>query len=292
VSENLQWKIGDMTLTRIEEQMMALAPAYLFPRASDERLARHLSGIDRWALDADGQLRISIHALAIEEKGKKIVVDTCFGPGPLPEGMEALCDDGSFLARLTDAGFGRPDVDVVICTHLHVDHVGWNTTIENGRRVPTFSNAHYVMSRSEFEHWNAASEEQRRASGVVMFDDAVAPLVEHGVIDLPEMPHRLSEGIELVPTPGHSPGHISLRVTSQEQTAFITGDCTHSPIQFAEPEWFAMNDTDPEASCSTRQRLISELVDKPVLVIGTHFPPPTAGHLVTTEAGVQFRPLR
>jgi glyoxylase-like metal-dependent hydrolase (beta-lactamase superfamily II) len=287
VSENLQWKIGDIMLTRIEEQMMALPPGYLFPRASDE-----LPAGDRWALDSDGQLRISIHALGIEEDGKKVIVDTCFGPGPLPEGMEALCDDGSFLARLTDAGFGRPDVDVVICTHLHVDHVGWNTMIENGRRVPTFSNARYLMSRLEFEHWNGASEEQRRAGGVVMFDDVVTPLAEHGVIDLPEMPHRLSDAIELVPTPGHSPGHVSVRITSQDQTAFITGDCAHSPIQFAEPDWFAMNDTDPEASCSTRQRLISELVDRPVLIIGTHFPPPTAGHLVTTDAGVHFRPLR
>jgi glyoxylase-like metal-dependent hydrolase (beta-lactamase superfamily II) len=287
MSENLQWKIGDVTLTRIEEQMMALPPAYLFPRASDELPAR-----DRWALDSDAQLRISIHALGIEEQGRKVIVDTCFGPGPLPEGMEALCDDGSFLGRLSDAGFGRPDVDVVICTHLHVDHVGWNTTIENGKRVPTFSNARYLMSRLEFEHWNGASEEQRRAGGVVMFDDAVTPLADHGVIDLPELPHRLSEAIELVPTPGHSPGHLSVRITSRDQTAFITGDCAHSPIQFAEPDWFAMNDTDPEASSSTRHRLISELVDRPVLIIGTHFPPPTAGHLVTTDTGVHFRPLR
>jgi glyoxylase-like metal-dependent hydrolase (beta-lactamase superfamily II) len=287
VSENLQWKIGDITLTRIEEQMMALPPKYLFPRASVE-----LPPGDRWALDSEGQLRISIHSLGIEADGKKVIVDTCFGPGPLPEGMEALCDDGSFLARLSAAGFGRQDVDVVICTHLHVDHVGWNTMIENGRRVPTFSNARYLMSRLEFEHWNGASEEQRRAGGVVMFDDAVTPLADHGVIDLAEMPHRLSEAIELVATPGHSPGHVSVRITSQDQTAFITGDCAHSPIQFAAPDWFAMNDTDPEASCSTRQRLISELVDRPVLLIGTHFPPPTAGHLVTTDAGVHFRPLR
>jgi glyoxylase-like metal-dependent hydrolase (beta-lactamase superfamily II) len=292
MSENLQWKIGDITLTRIEEQMMALTPGYLLPRTSDELLAPHLSGTDRWAFDSDGQLRISIHALGIEEEGKKVIVDTCFGAGPLPEGMEALCDDGTFLRRLTDAGFGRSDVDLVICTHLHVDHVGWNTMIENGRRVPTFSNARYVMSKLEFEHWKAASEEQRLASGVVMFDDAVTPLVEYGVIDLKEPPHRLSETIEMVPTPGHSPGHISVRVTSQDQVAFITGDCAHSPIQFGEPDWYAMNDTDPQASCSTRRRLISDLSDSPVLVIGTHFPPPTAGHLVTTDEGVQFRPLR
>jgi glyoxylase-like metal-dependent hydrolase (beta-lactamase superfamily II) len=291
VSENLQWKVGEMTLTRIEEQIIAMPPADLLPRASEDVLRRHSSWIDSWALQPDGQLSLSIHALCIEGDGKKTVVDTCFGPGPLGEGMEALCDNGSFLTRLSAAGFGRQDVDLVINTHLHVDHVGWNTVAENGRPVPTFSNARYAMSKSEFDHWNAASEDQRLASGVVMFDQAVTPLVEHGVIELVDPPHRLNDAIELVPTPGHSPGHVSVRVTSQGQTAFITGDCAHNPIQFAEPDWNAFNDTDSEMSGRTRRRLVAELADSPVLIVGTHFPPPTAGHLVTTDTGVHFQPL-
>jgi glyoxylase-like metal-dependent hydrolase (beta-lactamase superfamily II) len=291
MSDNLQWEIGEITITRVEERIMALPPDFLLPRASSEGLERHSRWMKPWAIDDEGQLTISIHSLCIEGGGHKIVVDTCFGPGPLPQATETLSNDGSFLVELADAGFGRDTVDVVICTHLHVDHVGWNTLVEDGRRVPTFPNARYVFSRSEYEHWEAASEEERMASGVVMFDNAVTPLVDFGVLELVDTDHRLSDAIEFVPTPGHSPGHFSVRVSSQGETAFITGDCAHSPIGFAEPKWYAMNDTDRDASCSTRRRLVSELADTPVLIVGTHFPPPTAGHLVSTGDGVWFRPL-
>jgi glyoxylase-like metal-dependent hydrolase (beta-lactamase superfamily II) len=291
VSDNLQWKIGQITITRVEERIMLLPADFLLPLASADGLEAHAGWMKPWAIDDEDQLTISIHSLCIEEGGRKIVVDTCFGAGPLPEGTDTLTNDGSFLTELADAGFGRDLVDLVICTHLHVDHVGWNTMVEDGRRVPTFPRARYMFSRTEFDHWNSASEEARMAAGVVMFDNAITPLVDFDVVDLVDTDHHLSETIEFVPTPGHSPGHFSVRITSGGETALITGDCAHSPIEFAEPDWYAMNDVDRQASCSTRRRLVDELADSPVLIIGTHFPPPTAGHLVSTDNGVWFRPF-
>ena len=186
---------------------------------------------------------------ASKRERRKIVVDTCFRPGPLPEGTEALRQRRLVPRRSggTQAS-GRDTVDLVICTHLHVDHVGLATpSLEEGRRVPYFSKRPLrVLPVRILEHW-AASEEERMASGVVMFDNAVTPLVDFGVLDLVDTDHRLSDAIEFVPTPGHSPGHFSVRVASQGETAFITGDGAHSPIEFAEPEWYAMNDTDPRS---------------------------------------------
>jgi glyoxylase-like metal-dependent hydrolase (beta-lactamase superfamily II) len=287
----LQWKIGDVTVTRVVEQVITAAAGDLLPLASHDAIARHAEWLQPWAIDADDRLQLSIHALCVEANGQKLVVDTCFGPGPLPDTMRERCDDGSFLAALADADFARGDVDVVICTHLHVDHVGWNTMVEDGRRVPTFPNARYVLARAEFEHWHALSDEARSSGAVIRFDNSVVPLLEHGVVDLVEPDHRVNDVVRLTPTPGHSPGHVSVLITSQGETALVTGDCAHTPVQFAEPDWSCRVDFDAERAAVTRRRLIADYADTPVLVIGTHFPPPTAGHLVTTDVGVRFRPL-
>jgi glyoxylase-like metal-dependent hydrolase (beta-lactamase superfamily II) len=264
------------------------APLDLLPLASEQALTQY-TWMCPSAIDDDGLLRLSIHSLCVEAQGQKIVVDTCFGPGPLPERMSGRCNDGSFLAALTHAGFGRDDVDFVICTHLHVDHVGWNTMLEGQRRVPTFRNARYLVSRAEFEHWNATPDDERVSRAVVEFDTSVMTLLDHGVLDLVDPDHRVNDAVRLVPTPGHSPGHVSVLIDSSGHRALITGDCAHSPVQFAEPDWFAGIDFDRELSCSTRRRLITDYADTDVLIIGTHFPRPTAGHIVSTQTGTAFR---
>ena len=291
-NDNLQWKIGDVTVTRVFEQGAAIPAGGFFPMATQEGLAEHFEWLKPWAVDENDQVVLSIHALCIDTEGKKVVVDTCVGQRPLPEMFQSMSNDGSFLTALADAGFAREDVDVVICTHMHFDHVGWNTMLEDGKWVPTFPNARYLLSKPEFQHWNSATDEVKSMSSAVTFDDAVTPLFEFGVVDLVEMDHRVSDTVELVPTPGHSPGHVSVRISSQGETAFITGDCVHSAVQLAEPDWHTMVDSDGAMSSATRRELIAEYADQPVLIIGTHFPPPTAGHLVTTEKGVRFQPLQ
>ena len=287
----LRWVIGSASVTRVLEQDAGFPAGGFFPSSSPAVLASHAEWLAPWALEGDEEVLISIQALCVESEGTKIVVDTCVGQRPLPGMFASMSDDGGFLGALAAAGFARQDVDVVICTHLHFDHVGWNTMLEDGRWVPTFPNARYVVARTEYEHWRDASEEARAAASAITFDDAVTPLFDFGVVDLVDADHVVTPSVALMPTPGHSPGHVSVRIRSEGAEAIITGDCVHSPVQLAEPDWFTAVDSDPDLSTATRRALIAECCDREVLVIGTHFPPPTAGHIVSSPTGVRFRPL-
>jgi glyoxylase-like metal-dependent hydrolase (beta-lactamase superfamily II) len=292
VQPNLQWKIGDVTVTQVTEQSVAFPAAGFFPAATSEVLEGHYEWLKPWAVDDDANLKLSMQAMCVESEGRKIVVDTCVGQRPLPELFQPMSNDGSFLTALADAGFARETVDTVICTHMHFDHVGWNTMLVDGQWVPTFPNARYLLAQREYEHWMQASAEERHASSTVTFDDAVLPLFDAGVVDLVAVDHQVTSDVSLEHTPGHTPGHVSVRIRSQDEVAIITGDCAHHAVQLAEPDWYTAVDTDGAASTATRQRLVNECCDQAVLVIGTHFPPPTAGHIVSTpEGGTRFQPL-
>jgi glyoxylase-like metal-dependent hydrolase (beta-lactamase superfamily II) len=287
---NETWTIGDVTVTLAIERHTMLAVGDFLPTATDERLAAHQSWLRPWAIDDEGRLLFVIQALCVQAGGRKIVVDTCVGPRQLPDFYAWVVNDGTFINALTTAGFGRDDVDLVICTHLHFDHVGWNTVLEDGKWVPTFRKARYLVGRTEHEYWKRTTTEEQAGSNVFNLDDAVSPLFEAGVVDLVDTDHQVSDEIRLIPTPGHTPGHISVRISSHGEEALITGDCAHHPVQLAEPDWYTLADGDAAISSATRKRLISEFVDQPVLLIGTHFPPPSAGHLATVDGAVRFQP--
>jgi glyoxylase-like metal-dependent hydrolase (beta-lactamase superfamily II) len=286
-----RWTIGGVTVTTAIERHNQAPAAGFIPGAAAEDLAGRRAWLSPWAVGEAGQLRFAMQAFCLAADGRKILVDTCIGPRRLPGAYAGLADDGTCIGPLTAAGFGRDDVDLVICTHLHFDHVGWNTVLENGTWVPTFRKARYIVAKPEYEHWSAASEHERASSNLHSFDDAILPLFAAGVADLVEADHQVSDAIGLVPTPGHTPGHVSLSIASRGERALITGDCAHHPVQFEEPGWSSVADADPAMSSATRRRLAREYADTPALVLGTHFPPPTAGHLVTTDAGVRFQPL-
>lgn len=282
------FEVGDVSITQVIENRTQM-PADFLPDASQAGLSRHGGWLQPWALSDDGQLRFVIQALCLEHNGQKIIVDTCVGPRQLPEIYAWVANDGSFISSLADAGFGPDDVDLVICTHLHFDHIGWNTVLRDGRWVPTFPRARYLVVRREYEAWQASSDEIKEASSVFNLDDAVAPLFEAGVVDLVEADHKIGATLQYVSTPGHSPGHVSIEVASQGERALITGDCVHHPVQLLEPDWYTVADYDPDRSSSTRKWLVDTYADSGVLLIGTHFPPPSAGHLVTTNGKVNFR---
>jgi glyoxylase-like metal-dependent hydrolase (beta-lactamase superfamily II) len=287
----LCWTVGAVRVTPVVERATAIPAATFFPSATDAALAAR-DWLHPWALTPAGEVRIVIQALGVESAGQRILVDTCVGRRPLPDPFTHLADDGGFLSALTAAGFGPDAVDVVVCTHLHFDHVGWNTTWDGTGWVPTFPNARYVLARTEYEHWRDAGPEAWAERSAVSFADAVLPLIDAGVVDLVDPDHVINDDVMLMPTPGHSPGHVSVRIRSGGAEALITGDCVHSPVQLAEPDWFTRVDHDPARSSATRRALVAECCDRDVLVIGTHFPPPTAGHLVTDPGGgVRFRPL-
>ena len=281
---NLQWRIGDVTVTRVVESEASIPPEGLLPAATAEGLARHRDWLVPHFLDDDGNLRLSIHALLVESQGQRIVVDTCVGNRVIPE-FEGLRSDTPFLDYLADAGFAREQVDQVICTHLHFDHVGWNTMRDGDEWVPTFPHARYVFAKQEWAHWDAEGQSQY----AVTLDDAVRPVIAAGLADFVDGDHRVNDEIWLEPTPGHTPGHVAVRILSQGEEALITGDLAHHPVQWAEPAWASSADIDTAGSTETRRRLLREHADRPVLVIGTHFPPPCAGYLESDGESFRFR---
>lgn len=286
---NLVWRIGDVRITRVEETVTAIPLVGFFPAATAEALAPHLSWLQPHFVDAEGNALLSIHGLVVESCGRTILVDTCIGenwPETNPVDRTALLDGPTspFLANLEAAGFTRERIDVVLCTHLHFDHVGCNTMRVGDAVVPTFPNARYLFARSEWEHWRA--QEDRGFAGT--FDVTVAPILAAGLADLVACDHTITDEVRLEPTPGHTPGHVSVRIASRGRDALITGDMTHHPVQWAEPTWGIAADSDGDQATRTRQRILDGHTGRDLLVIGTHYAPPTAGRLVRRDGRVRF----
>ena len=282
---SLQWTLGDVRITRVVESEAALPPEGLLPQATAEALAPHRPWLAPHFLDADGQLLLAIQAFVVESQGRVILVDTCMGDRELPFPMEG---ERRFLEDLAEAGFPRERIDVVLCTHLHFDHVGWNTIRQDGRWVPTFPRARYLFGRVEYDHWRAEADRGDVGEYAFGFGDAVEPIVDAGLADFVEMDHRLTDEVRLEPTPGHTPGHVAVRIASGGAEAMITGDLTHHPVQWAEVDWKMPADSDGAQAAATRRRLLAEHADGPLVVIGTHYAAPCAGHLVTRGDGFAF----
>ena len=270
-----RWKIGDVTVTRVVELETAGMGSFVLPDAVPENVLP-IDWLQPHFVDGEGQLVMSIHALVVETDGARIVVDTCLGndkPRAIPDWN---LRQGPFLRDLEAAGFPRESIDRVVCTHLHVDHVGWNTMLEDGHWVPTFPNARYLIGRKEWEYWKQAPED---AFGDVM-GDSVRPIFDAGLADLVEPDHKLSSEVWLEPSFGHTPGHVSVRISSAGEDAVITGDLMHHPCQMARPNWGSAFDVDGDAARETRLAFLERYADGPALVIGTHFATPTAGKVV------------
>jgi len=270
----LRWKIGDVTITRVVESVNGDIGAMIFPDLTPAEVAE-VAWLRPHFVDEAGRMMLSIHALLVESCGQRILVDTCVGndkPRPLPEWNMRT---GPFLEDLAAAGGPADSIDTVLCTHLHIDHVGWNTRKVGDRYLPTFPNARYLFGRTEWEHWKDEPEE----FGPVI-TDSVRPIVDAGLADLVESDHRVTDEVRLEPTPGHTPGHVSVRILSKGEEAVITGDLMHHPYQVARPTLSPNVDHDVEKSRATRRRFLESCADRPVLVIGTHFATPTAGRVV------------
>lgn len=285
---DLSWTVGEVTVDRVEESIIPLTAKVLIPDASVTHIETNRPWIDPYFDgEADGHpiMRLSIHSFVVSAGATTIVVDTCVGPDP----ERSLPGDPGFADRLDASIDGGLDaVDVVVCTHVHFDHVGWNTRLVDARLVPTFPNARYLVTRAELEEVEADDHMDVRTPSLL-------PLAEAGLleaIELDETGHyRICDEVELVATPGHTAGHVSVRIRSGGQEALITGDAFHSPLQFAHPELAAWRfDTDSEQSTATRRRLIEGLLDSGTLVLGTHFAPPTAGRLTADADRVRFEP--
>ncbi len=272
----MKWKIGDVTVTKIVELEAIGGVKFLFPQVTPEAV-RDIHWLKPHFVDDDGELIMSVHALVIETPSRRIIVDTCIGndkPRMPMKNWDHL--QTTFLKDLEAAGFARDSIDTVMCTHLHVDHVGWNTMLVDDKWIPTFPKARYLMAEQEFTYWQAQEDnEQQRA----VYDDSVGPVFEAGLVDLVPLDHQICDEVDLVPTLGHTIGHVSVRIRSNGEEGLITGDFIHHPCQMAHMDWAAAVDYDQKASTETRKRIFAQYADTPTLIIGTHFAGPTAGHL-------------
>jgi glyoxylase-like metal-dependent hydrolase (beta-lactamase superfamily II) len=279
----LKWKIGDVTVTKIVELEVAGKATWILPELTAENLATVAWCRPHFATD-DGKVVMSVHALVVESQGRRIMVDTCVGNDKTLNIPNWNKRQGPFLTDLAAAGFAADSIDTVLCTHLHVDHVGWNTRLENGKWVPTFAKARYLWHRAEYDYW---SRNEQDIYGPVV-QESVQPVFDAGLVDLVEATHAVTSEVTLEPTHGHTPGHVSIHIASRGEEAVITGDLMHHPAQCAHPEWQSSADADGAQAERTRREFLARYADRPVLVIGTHFAAPTAGRIVRDGDAYRF----
>ncbi|MET9610155.1 MBL fold metallo-hydrolase [Streptomyces sp. NPDC006512] len=285
------WTVGGVTVHRIDEvELPPQTGPWLLPRATPDVVAE-FPWLQPDFAGSDRMLRLASHTFAIEADGLRILVDTGIGNGKerANPAWHRLRTD--YLDRLERAGFSPETVDVVILTHLHTDHVGWNTRSHAGTWVPTFPNARYLVSRTEWDHWASVDMDGPRQQ---MFRDSVHPVADHGLLDLVEVPAGglvAAPGVTLVPVPGHTPGQVAVRLDSRGSSALITGDCIHHPVQLAAPGIHSHVDIDPARAEATRRDLLSDLAGTDTLLLGSHFPPPTAGLVRAHGAAYRLHPV-
>jgi len=270
----LQWQVGDVRIRQLVELRECGGQIEMLPDATPANLAR-IPWMRPHFVSEDGRLLFNIQMFVLETPSRRIAVDTCIGNDktialPAWAGMQ-----GRFLDELGLMGLPPDSFDTVICTHLHVDHVGWNTRKVAGRWQPTFERARYLIVESELRHWRGAAD----GFGEV-FRESIDPVLDAGLADLVAAEHDVGDGIRLEPTPGHTPGHVSVRIRSRGEEAIITGDLMHHPCQIARPDWGTPFDHDGARALATRRAFLEGCADRPVLVLGTHFAEPVAGRIV------------
>ena len=263
----MKWQIGDVAITQFVEIDTLGGKEYILPQATPEAL-REIKWLRPNFADQEGRIRMTIHSFLVETPTRRIIVDTGIGNGkqnrtqPIWNGRK-----GSFLDDLAAAGCPPDTIDTVLCTHLHVDHVGWNTVLSDGRWVPTFGQARYLMGRIEFDYWKAVHAPPVAA----IFDDSIRPVADAGLIDLIEAGDHVCDEFSLIATPGHSPGHLSIHIRSRGEDALLIGDVAHHPCQLMHLDWCSTIDSDPMQAVRTRIELFSLFAGTPTLILGGHF---------------------
>jgi glyoxylase-like metal-dependent hydrolase (beta-lactamase superfamily II) len=266
-----RWQVGDVKVTSIMESAEAIPWSPQYPPETADHFKKYDWLVPRF-VTPDGEIILAVQAFVLEAAGRRIVVDTCVGndkPREIPHcsGLQT-----AFLEDMASAGFPPETIDTVLCTHLHFDHVGWNTRLVNGSWVPTFPRARYLFARREWEYCQSLLRD--KTLDVRHLLDSVQPVLDAGLADLVDTNHRISGEMWLEPSHGHTPGHVSLHISSRGQDAIVTGDVFHNPIQIAEPEISSIFCVDKEMSRKTRREVLSRYGNKVARLIAIHFNDP------------------
>ena len=283
-------RIGDVSISKVIELDRSATPiGFMLPDSTPERIAAQRDWLGPELVDpVTGAHRSTIHSYVVRTPWHTVLIDTCVGNDKPRNGVAPWhMRQGSYLADLGAAGVKAEDVDLVVCTHLHVDHVGWNTRLERGRWVPTFPRATYIFARDEYEFWKTESQMGREEFGLI--DDSVLPIVEAGRAQLVASDHVIDDRLQLEPSPGHTPGHVNVRVRTPAGEAVFTGDMMHRAIQVAEPGWNSCFCHDGPRAAATRRAFIDTHAEADVIILAAHFPVP--GRIVAPGGRTHFQPV-
>jgi glyoxylase-like metal-dependent hydrolase (beta-lactamase superfamily II) len=276
---SLKFTVGDLSIHRLIEQETTFLPALdLFPTLSPDVLAQDRDWMRKaGAIDESDVLILSFQSYVVRAPHHTILIDSCIGndkPRPARPKWNMKTDD-TYMRALNAAGFSAGDIDFVMCTHLHVDHVGWNTKLEGGRWVPTFPKARYIFGKTEYDYWT----EQNARAEVPPFADSVLPVVEAKRADIVGSDFGVGDHLRILPTPGHTPGHVAFAMGRAKDDAVFVGDIMHSPLQLQHPELSPRFDVDQAQAAATRKNLLERYCDTDTLCCTAHFPSPSTGKI-------------
>jgi glyoxylase-like metal-dependent hydrolase (beta-lactamase superfamily II) len=294
MSENVFSLPGPFELQRIVEFEGAFTPPeHLFPDATPAEVAASAAYREPRHFDQQQNLLVmSFHSILVRTATHTILVDTCLGNDkPRPNIDIWHQRSGNYLADLASAGVTPEEVDIVMCTHLHADHVGWNTQLKDGQWVPTFPNAEYLFASKEVDHWQ--QELERRPADEVNHDswaDSVAPIFDAGKAVLVGSEDEITTGVRILPAPGHTPGNVMLLLEDRGERGYVLGDAIHHPIQVDYPQWSSRFCHDPDLSRKTRTQILTRAAEENAWILPAHFPTPTAARVRRTTQGFALSP--
>ena len=274
-----EYRVSDMTIHRLVEQETGYTPMLEFlPNLSKETLEENLPWLAPGGYNREtGNVVLCYQSYVVKTPHHNILVDACIGNDKNAPHRPAWDkkNDPNWMNALKAAGLGVGDIDFVMCSHLHGDHVGWNTRMENGRWVPTFPKAKYVFARTEFDYWI----ETNAKTPVPPIADSVMPIVEARRHEVVGDEHAIGDHVRILPTPGHTPGHSAFRLGRAKDDAVFSGDLIHSPIQALYPEMSMKFDVDQAAAAKTRRSFLERYCDTDTLCCTAHFPSPSVGKI-------------
>jgi glyoxylase-like metal-dependent hydrolase (beta-lactamase superfamily II) len=287
---SLPFFVDDLTIHRIIEQETTFLPAIeMFPGLTPDLLAKNRPWMRQaGAIDRNDTLILCFQSYIVTTPDHTILVDSCIGNDkPRPRPKWNMKSDSEYMLALAAAGFTVDDIDFVMCTHMHVDHVGWNTRLANGRWVPTFPNARYIFGKTEFDYWSA----QHARTPVAQFDDSVLPVVEAGQAEIVHDDYEIGDHMRILPTHGHTPGHAAFIFGCGSDHVVVSGDLMHSPLQTRYPELSPNFDVDPAQGAVTRRNFLERYCDTDTLCCTAHFPSPSAGKIRRLGNGFSCEPV-
>ena len=270
--------VGDVEIVALFDLEFGLPYASFFPGVSEEQWAPYREQYPRTTRDEI--FTLSVQCYAVRSSGRTLLIDTGFGPGPF-ERLGGVT--GKLLPNMQAKGVDPDDVDTVIFTHLHLDHVGWS--VRDGR--PLFAKARYLAPEADWEAFTADDQAAQNPHIAAQ----IQPLHTLGLLDLVSGEQEITPELSLLPTPGHTPGHQSIVISSGGERAFILGDVSHHPAQLQETDWNAGADMDGPKAAATRKTIAERLEADGSLVAACHYPEPGLGHIVRVGGKRVFRAL-